>query len=192
MRYARVFVLVSLIVAAFGCHTFLRVKPDYREMPVDAMRAVALEIEQAIQQGNREASIADRDGIVVNTEAIRHAIRTRAARNELLQQFLDNGYGMEMRSGLVSIDRGADYKKDTTRRQRDRNALLVMSENDDRWTLYEGILDASNISQKSLSAVQLIFFEARLTCMRDGQKYEDEEGKCAFVGGAAKPAAAEK
>jgi hypothetical protein len=182
VKHTKGLALAALIVAIAGCHTFMRAKPDYRDLPVDAMREVALEIEQAVQRGDREAEIADREGIVVSTEEVRHAIRTRAARSELLNGFLDRGHGWEKRSGLVSTDRGKEYKEATTRRQRDRDALLVMSENDDRWTLYEGILKASDISPKSLSATQLIFFEARVQCMRDGQKYEDEDGERAYIG----------
>jgi hypothetical protein len=186
VKYAKILVIPMLVAAVAGCHTFTRVKPDYRDLPVDALREVALEIEQAVQRGDREPEISDREGIVVSTEAIRHAIRTRAARSELVNELLDRGHGWEKRGGLLATDRGKEYKKATTRQQRDRDALLVMSENDDRWVLYEGILKASGISPKSLSATQLIFFEARVKCMRNGQKYEDESGERAYVGGAPK------
>ncbi len=54
-----------------------------------------------------------------------------------------------------------------------------MSENADRWTLYEGILKASGWSSRSLGAVQKSFFDARLSLMTSGQKYEDADGNIA-------------
>jgi len=53
-----------------GCKSvvnpFGQMRPDYRELPVDAMRALALEIETAVQAGDRDAQIADREGLVLN------------------------------------------------------------------------------------------------------------------------------
>ncbi len=140
------------------------------------MKAVALEIEQAVQKGERQPDIADRAGIVLSTDAIKQAIRTRSARSEILNEFLSSGYAMEDRNGLVSVLRGKDYKKNSTGRQRDRDALLVMSENSSRWAIYEGIREASKLPSGSLSAIQAIFHEARVQCMKQGQKYQDDAG----------------
>lgn len=171
--------LVGVLVLG-GCasvNPFTRLSPDYTEVPREALLVKAREIEQQIAAGERNPVLTDSDGIVLNTPEIVQAVRTRALRNELVDKFLNSGHGLEERSGLVRILRTAAYKQDGTSRDRDRNALLVMSENDNRWTLYEGLLDANNWSPKSLGAVQEVFFEARLEQLESGQKYEGPDGQ---------------
>lgn len=170
-----------LIVGAAGCvsltNPFVHLKPDYTALPADALRQVATEIEKAVQKGEREPKIADREGIVVNDPAVMQAIRMRAARTTLVNELLDAGHVIEARNGTVTIVRNKDYKKATTGKQRDRNALVVMNENNDRWTLYEGILKASHFQRRSLSAIQASFYEAHVASMAPGQKYEDANGQ---------------
>lgn len=178
MRNAIAFCLAGLLLT--GCATsvnpFIRLKPDYSTVPEEAIREAALEIERSVVQGNRDAEIASRNGLVLDTPEIRQAIRTRAARAELLGQFLSSGHAYEQPSGLVSILRSREYKRFGTSRDRDRYALLVMSENNDRWVIYEGIVKASKLSPRALSAVQHAFYQARIELMAAGQKFEDESG----------------
>ncbi|MBN2307455.1 MAG: hypothetical protein JXR94_00700 [Candidatus Hydrogenedentes bacterium] len=173
--------IVLLVASLAGCHVFAKTKPHYAALPVDSLREVALEIEKAIQDGNRTPEIADRDGIVVSSDTMRQAIRTRAARAELVSALLDTGHAWERRDGLLYVIRSGEYKKFGTRKGRNRDAMIVFSENDDRWRIYEAIQHDGHFPGKSLSAIQRIFFEARIQCMREGQKYEDESGKPAVV-----------
>ena len=177
--------IISLVLLAglSGCHTFVKMKPDYADLPVESLREVAREIEQAVHDGNREFSIADRDGILVSAEPIHQAIRTRAARAHLVAAFLESGHAWERRNGLIDVIHTPEYKKFGTSRDRDRDALVVLGENTDRWAIYEGIIDAGNFPGKSLGAIQRIFFEARLEALSDGTKYETESGDVAYIGG---------
>lgn len=170
-------VLFTAAMMLCGCQTFKQMKPDYANMPVDSMRAVAAEIEAAVRDGNREPQIADRDGIAVNTDEVKQAIRTRAIRYELIKAFLETGHAAELNNGLVNVIRSREYKKFGTSRDRNRTALLIVSENGDRWALYEGILKASNFRGKSLNAIQDIFYQERIKLLPSGLKYEDESGK---------------
>jgi len=180
-RVVRIAAPLLALLMALGCSTvvrpFVHIKPDYSEVPEDALREAALEIEKAVQAGKRDAQIADRAGLVLDAESIRQAIRTRAARAELLNEFLDTGHVYEGNRGLVVILRTKAYKEATTRRQRDRNALLVMGENNNRWAIYEGLIKAGDLSPKSLSAIQDAFRQARAQCMKTGQKYEEAAGE---------------
>src|SRR5690606_28358142 len=106
----------------------------------------------AVQQGIREPEIADREGIVVSSDTVRQAIKTRAARYERFNEFRNTGFAYEKRNGLAEVRTGRDYQQETQKKERDRNALLVMSENQDRWALYEGIKDASNLAPAALPA----------------------------------------
>lgn len=176
----RRFVALALLVVLAGCKTmsipFIHMKPDYAELPADALKSVAQAVEQAVAKGDREAKIADQGGIVVNGEGVKQAIRTRAARAELLDKLLTAGYACEDRNGLVRVVRSKDYRKNTTSRQRDRDALLVMGENNDRWTIYEGVVKDSKLRGGALSAVQDAFHQARVGVLAEGQKYEEASG----------------
>jgi len=177
--------IAILPLLAMGCHTFMQVAPDYADLPVDDLKQLANEIEQAVHDKNREPAIANRGAVTVDTDSIKQAIRSRAARAHLVEGFLATGHLMEANNGLVSVIRDREYKKFGTSRDRDRNAQLVIEENNNRWMLYEGILDASNFSPKSLPAVQRIFFDARMAFRADGTKFEDENGNITIKGGAA-------
>ena len=165
-----------ILVALVGCRSLVgsvvEFKPDYAEVPEAALREIAAEIEAAVQAGNREPNIADRGGIVISSDEVKQAIRTRAARSELINNFLDTGHSWERQDGLIWVIRSSDYKKAGTSRDRDRNALLIDGENANRWALYEGIVKDSNLAPGALSAVRAIFAEARVANMKSGQKYE--------------------
>lgn len=151
--------------------------PKLTSIPVEAMREMAKEIEAQVMAGNREPGLQDQEGIVVDVPEIKQAVRTRAARAELVSTFLDSGHGWERRNGRLWIIRSAAYKAAGTPRTRDLDALMVNSENIDRRALYGEIIDQSGLPSKSLSEVAQIFFEARLELMKPGQKYEDADGE---------------
>ncbi|GMW02573.1 MAG: hypothetical protein AMXMBFR84_37090 [Candidatus Hydrogenedentota bacterium] len=167
-------VFAGLLVLASGCHTFMKVKPDYTTLPEETLRVVALEIEQAVKDGNREAAIKNQGEVVVETDEIQQAIRTRAARSALVLAFLQTGHAWERSNGTLAIIRSEAYKKLGTKLDRDRNALMVMGENADRWSLYESIQKSSKFPPRSLPAIQRIFFDARVQVMDAGLKYEGE------------------
>ena len=181
--YSRIACLMALTALVLGCSSvapvatpFTRGAVDYSVVPEEALRALAAEIEGEIAQGNREPSVENREGLVVDGEAVVQAIRTRAARAELVSTFLEGGHGWERRDGRIWVLRSEAYKADSTSRSRDLDALMINGENRDRWTLYETIIDDSDLPSKALSAIEEIFFEARFTLMAPGQKYENVEG----------------
>lgn len=155
---------------------FVHMKPKLAGAPEEAVRALARDVEQAILEGNREAQIPDREGLSVNTPIIMQAIRMRAIRSQALGAFLDTGFAYEKPNGLVYILTNKDYKKATDRKQRNRHALIVSNETENRWTLYEELVKTSALKARSRSAVQQIFYEARMELMPPGRKYEDLEG----------------
>jgi hypothetical protein len=183
MKKTYILAVVALMAAvslACGCSTissFTRVAPDYSSLPAEALKAAAVEIEKAVKEGNRELALANRDGLTLDSPEITQAVRTRAARAELIGKLLSSGFGLEQENGLISVLRSHEYKKATTSDERDRNALLVMSENANRWSMYEGIVKQSNLSPRALSAVQDAFYRARVELLDSGQKYVDDAGK---------------
>lgn len=180
MKKLVVTMLAAVLVA--GCisipNPFLHGKADYSKLNADSLKAVAMEVEQAVQEGNREPGVKDRDGIVVSSEPIVQAIRMRAARSELLNEFLDSGFAREDNNGLVKVLGSKEYTKATSGRERNRNAMLVLNENNDRWTIYEGIVKQSKL-RGATPTVQDAFHQARVAVMKPGQKYQDAAGNTA-------------
>ncbi len=175
-------IMMALVLG--GCGSILPSAPSLTrsgagnsKVPVEALGEVAREIERQVAEGNREPVLQNREGVVVETPEIRQAVRTRAARAGLVSDFLDTGHGWERRNGRLWIIRTQAYKASGTSRTRDLDALMVNSENRNRWTIYEALIDESGLPSRSLSAVEDIFLEARLEFMKPGQKYEDVNGE---------------
>lgn len=171
---------LALVLTAVGCSSigtpFTRQAPNFDAIPVEAIRAAAEEIESVVAQGDRDRTITAVDGLNLDTPDIAQAIRTRAARTELVSDFLDTGFGYEERGGLLSVIRSKEYKAATTSRERDMNARIVMGENQNRWAIYEGIVEANNLGSRALSAVQATFAAVRIEMLDSGQRYESETG----------------
>lgn len=174
-----------LLLSVTGCSSLgskegtARAKPAPKltSLPVEAMRAIAKDIESQIVAVNREPLLRNRAGIIVDTPEIVQAVRTRAVRSELVSRFLDTGHAWERRNSRLWIIRSAAYKAVGSSRTRDIDALMVNSENIDRRTIYGRIIKNSRLPSKFLSEVEEIFFEARVELMKPGQKYENAEGE---------------
>lgn len=186
--YPAVAILIPLLMTITGCASVPSVSvplpssaPDYSKVPAASMRLAAMEIEQAIRVGDRELTVENRDDLVLEDPKIQQAIRTRAARAQLVSSFLDTGHGWERRDGRLWIIRTSAYKNSGTKQSRDLDAMMVNSENRDRWTLYETIVKVNDLPNRSHSAVESIFFEARLGLMDPGQVYETETGEPAIL-----------
>jgi len=177
MTAKRIFILLTLI-SVIGCGTLTSPGPALenapKSLPLEPLRALATEIERAVAAGDRQVEIADREGLIINTPQMKQAIRTRATRIEVLNQFLDTGHAWERRDGLIWIIRSNIYKKSGTRRDLDRQALVVWSENRDRWTLYQDLVKINRLPLGSVSTVQRVFAEARIEFLNTGQKYEQK------------------
>ena len=177
--------LCFIILSLAGCTSlwgsFTHLKPDYSALPADDLRKVAAAIEKAVAEGERSPNIHNQGKIIVETERIQQAIRTRAARFNLLDAFRSSGFCYEKPDGRIAIKPSNAYKKAGTRRDRDRNALLIYSENTDRWAIYEGIIESSNLSPKALSAIERIFYEERIPYMKKGQKYKNDAGEIVTI-----------
>lgn len=181
MKFVHAITFVLTVTLIAGCTggvrtPFFKMRPDYSQVPEQELRAIARDIENAILRGDRNPPLAAPPGVVVDDPAVQQAIRTRAARTELVQALLATGFAYEQKGGLISLIRSAEYKRATNARQRDKNALVVMSENADRWAVYEGLVEASNWPPAALGAVQNAFFEARRDLLEPGFKYESESG----------------
>jgi hypothetical protein len=186
MNRVRAFLVVAACAAVTGCSTLAPLTDGLgpkSDVPEESLRQAAVQIESAVASGNRDVARQDVDGLVINTEDIVQAVRTRAARQSLVSGFLDTGHAWERRDGQLWIIRSSAYKKFGTRKDRDRHALMINGETADRWIIYEQIRRENNMPRGSLDILQRVFFEERVKLMQPGQKYEIESGKAARVGG---------
>ena len=168
------------MLALVGCISgspFTPVKPVFDTIPEEDFRTLARNIEAAVAASDREADIEVPAGLTIDRDEVKQAIRTRAARQELIDTLRDTGFGIEQANGLIAVDRGGDYKRASTKRERDRNAVLVMGENNDRWALYEGLLKANDLPGRALGAIQAVFAQERRAFLEPGHRFEDKEGE---------------
>ncbi|MCK5862962.1 MAG: DUF1318 domain-containing protein [Candidatus Hydrogenedentes bacterium] len=172
--------LLCVLLVSIGCarmgSSFIKMRPDYTQVPEVELRAAAAALEKAAIQGEQEPNLDGFAGVVLDTPEIAQAIRTRALRASLFADLVESGHVYEQKNGTIKIINSREYKRVASSKERDRNAVLVMSENQNRWTLYEGVVEASQWSPGALAAVQHCFYEARVALMKAGGKYEDEQG----------------
>jgi len=145
-------------------------------MPEASVEELAKTIESQVFAGNRDMNLTAPEGLILG-DAVVQAARTRAIRADLVKNLLRSGYAVEQRNGTVALIRNREYRQATSSRERDRNALIIMSENTDRWTIYEGLVRDSKLKGSSLPAIQRIFYRARIPLLEPGMKYEDESGQ---------------
>lgn len=176
-----------LIPVLFGCVSVTgRSAPsvaDLDKIPEVALRRVASQIEREVLAGNRDASFIDSADVRINKPAILLAIQTRAARSELVLNFLLTGHAWERQDGRIWVLHSKEYKKAGNSKAKDRDAVIVMGENENRWTLYEEIAELNGWSRRALPAVERIFFEERLKLLGASIKYEDDQGEVAHTSG---------
>lgn len=151
---------------------FTRGAANLDSVPEVDLRAVAESIEAAVRAGETEPKIANHGAIVADFPALQQAVRSRALRNNLIDRFLESGHAYETDNGLVAVLRTKEYKSEGTSQDRDRDALLVMSENNNRWTIYEGIVENSKLPARALASVQEIFRQVRQANLKPGQKFQ--------------------
>ena len=149
---------------------------NYADLPVEELREVAREIERSVFEQVTEPRLTSSGTLRVDDPRIVQSIRTRSLRYSILDAFRSRGHSWERRNGRLWIIRSSAYRDSTTSQQRNRDAFLVYSENEDRWRLYEAIIDANDLRNDTLQAIEEVFFEARLEFMGQGQLYENSQG----------------
>jgi hypothetical protein len=172
--------LVCLIVLA-GCARYGnplgRTEADYSNLPTESLHTAALYIEQQVVEQNRTPDLSDKENFKLNSPAVQQALRSRAARAHLVKDMLDSGYLFENNNGRIEIIRTKAYKDSGDAKSRDRDALVVISENNDRRMMYESLQEINNLNPADRSAIEEIFFNARKELLVVGHLYEGSDGK---------------
>ena len=170
-----------LVILASGCKTIsnplVRSEADYTDLPKDTITEIAYYLEEQVRAEEREPVLKDRPNLIIDTPEIKQASRSRAARYALVQDLLNSGHMLEQSDGKLAVIRTSAYKGDTTRQDRDRHALIVISENRDRDIIYDTLRRANGYSIAARSAIEELFFVARKSYLEPGQKFRIDGGE---------------
>ena len=96
-------------------------------------------------------------GLHVDNEIVLAAIRGRILRRSAVQEFEQDGCMGEDREGLLQYLSGDWCSRD--RDVRNRAAYIVLSENRDRRTIYEQVVEANSLGKSGIERVREIFME---------------------------------
>ena len=175
-RIALLLTVATLVACSTVSSPLTRMGANFEDVPTDSLRAVALRLETSVAAENMEPSLAAEGGVIIDTPEIAQACRSRAARYPLVVDLLNTGFIMEQRDGKISILRSGEYKGAFTSAQKDRHALIVISENRDRYLIYSSIQTTNNYSAAGRSAIEEIFAEVRIQNLSSEQKYQGPDG----------------
>lgn len=172
--------LSALALPGMGCRSgaspFVFLTPKYSLVPEQALRETARGIEAAVYNEDPGAEIAASESVKVEAPELRDIVRRRAIRRDVVEDLLDLGFAFENNRGLLELDRDRAYRDATTGRDRNRCSMIVMTENDDRRALYDGLRKENKIRRGTLSTIQRIFYEERVPFLDEGQKYQTAGG----------------
>jgi len=170
-----------LLFAAAGCKSvsipLVRSEADYENLPVESVSKAADFIEEQVREGNRTPELMDEPDLVIDTPEIKQALRSRAARAYLIEELLDSGHMLEQSDGKIAILRTAAYKASGSKRDKDRHAMIIISENRDRVIVYDSIRRSNDMSSAARSAIEEIFFSARKAYLSPGHKFRIDGGE---------------
>lgn len=169
-------VLILCLSMLPACATLYSMGGSYDAFNEDDAHVVAAAIEQIVANQDRDGLLEPMGSIASFTDVVRQAIRMRAARASLVDELLSSGHFWERKNGLLYVIRTSEYKNQYTKGEKDRHAILINAENDNRWEIYEGLLAANNLNPENLDRVRQLFFEERITLMKVGQQYENADG----------------
>ena len=173
---------LAAVLALAGCRSAgksLGRSTPHPQVPEEALYNAALDIEEAVMNGDPDAEIPSREGLELAAPRIRQAIRTRTMRYKLLVPLYEEGHICEKANGHVYLYNvlAKAYRKSRERRQKNRDALIVMNETNDRRALYMAIIEANNFKTRARTAVESVFYRARIAVLPEGYQYEDAEGQ---------------
>ena len=173
-------VLLAAATLVLGCGTLSKplasFTPGLTPLPEAELRSVAAAIERSVRLGDPGAAVREAPGVSVKSPLLLQALRTRTLRHPRVTELLRQGHVYELRNGLIKIKTSRAYSKATTRQGRDQNAVLVQRENEDRWSIYEALIEENTWPGRSMDAVRAIFFEVRVDAMVPGEYYESGDG----------------
>lgn len=162
---------VALLLAAAGCAAFSR-QP---EVPEEAMRRAATAIERAVLEGaDSEIAFEDQPEFKGAAREVERAVRSRQSRIGVVGEFKQKGYVGENARGLLKYVKNSECQKDS--RLHTRVANVILSDNGDRWRIYETLARENHLSGSGRKRIQTIFHEVRIELARPGDLLQLTDG----------------
>jgi len=159
-----------LLFAVAGCAAFSK-QPT---MPEASIEEAATVIERTVIEGETPVVVNDRPGFKVRSPEVAMAVMGRQARIAIVMEFKRKGYVGECARSLLKYVENPECRKDS--RLHGRVANLIMSENADRWRIYEELAKLNRQSGSGRKRIQAAFHKARIDLARPGDMIQLSTG----------------
>jgi len=173
MKAERLVLCVVLTAALMGCAMF---GPGSAEsLDAETARQIASLVETVVA-GDMEAELLpDSVGsVTIRLPAVMAAIESRRNRFASCARYKELNCIGENREGL------AEYRKcDACQNRGTRNLVyaLIVAENDDRWSIYEGIVKSNHLGRSARKTLQQSFRAEHEARASSGELYQTPEGE---------------
>jgi len=155
-------VLIAFLAVA-GCRVFLR----QTALDEAAVKEAATGIEQAVLGGLGAGFVLqDKPNFKVGSTELSQIIQRRQSRVGVVAEFKQKGCLGESADGLITYVKCPECQ--TNARLHNRAAQVILSENDERWRMYETLARENHLSSRARRRVQRIFHQARIDLAHPG------------------------
>ena len=152
-------ILLWLLIV--GCAALSREPP----LPEESVTKIAAAIEQTVLTGAEAGiTVEDAPGFKARLFEVVQAMQARQARVETVTEFKQKGYVGEGARGLIKYVKNDECRADA--RLHDRVANVILSENADRWRIYETLARENRLSTRGRKRIQAIFHQVRIEVAR--------------------------
>jgi uncharacterized protein YdbL (DUF1318 family) len=161
---------VALLLAVAGCAAL----SDRVEVPEESLQEAAVAIERTVVEGEASVALKDQLEFKARSPEISLAVMGRQSRIGIVAEFKRKGYVGESVRALLTYVKNADCRKDA--RLHSRVANVILSENADRWRIYEELARLNRLSGSGRKLIQTAFHEARIELARPGDMIQLSTG----------------
>ncbi len=160
----------ALLLVVTGCAAL----SDRVEVPEEALQEAAVAIERTVVGGEASVVLKDQPEFKARSPEIMLAMMGRQARIGIVTEFKRQGYVGENARALLKYVKNAACQKDSTLHARVANVIL--SENADRWRIYEELARLNGLSGSGRKSIQAAFHRARIELARPGDMIQLNTG----------------
>jgi hypothetical protein len=170
-RHARLPSTVYLLLfVAAGCAAFSK-QPA---MPETSIQEATAAIERTVVEGETAVALNDQPGFKVRSPEVAMAVMGRQARIGIVTEFKRKGYVGECAKSLLKYVKNPECRKDS--RLHGRVANVILSENADRWRIYEELAKLNRQSGSGRKRIQAAFHKVRIELARPGDMIQISAG----------------
>jgi len=168
-----------LALACMGCMIMFAgcLRLDFRvrrNLDVQTATQIAALIEDAVARNAEPAPLPESvGGVTIGLPAVRRAIETRRVRREAIGRYKAMGCIGENRRGLIHY---RPCEQSEHGKVRELVLMLIVAENDDRWTIYDAITKGNQLAPSARKTLQLACRAEHEARASSGELYQTEDG----------------